>query len=207
MTNNSHKINELENKLKVIKFLDETGFVFIDKMWRNKNLSMKFDEDQMILYADKQYPNIGSISILFMRSLKNKALTFNLVSYAIMFWKEINSYKSIIIHNNPIGRCSFITSIILEEDQIYCNPFSNSEYITRDITKYNENFLPSAVDFPLVFTDKNNKYRIHFMNLLFISNGKNQFAPWNRNSFPSEYEPYSNIILLPKFLPKIDNIR
>lgn len=212
MSANSKQIYELENKLRIIKTLDELGFIYDNSIWVNEHISMKFNEKTMNIIGSRKN-NSEAFQISLKICTGEKGFPTDTVSVSvynfIMFWKEIYSHESFIIHKNAVGGNNFSTTVFVRGCNFYYNPFTNSDYINHDFTKYDTGFLPSAINFPLVFIEKNNKNTIHFMNIFLIKNEYCKFVSWRNNEilFPVEYEPYTNIILNPEFLSKIEGVK
>lgn len=186
------RLNDLKNLYEVSKYLFELGFMF-DKMGRWIKNERTYYEQTSVFIVEKM-PKV------FKLSSKNGSITFeDLIQFENLV-EEINSFKEVRweIKNNYMNPLD----VFHYEGQFFFNLSYIGVY--DDYKKFFVHKKPiTSFNFNLVFIDKDNKNILHVKDLVCYINGNK----YETESFPEEYEPNTNLILLPDAFGKIEGLR
>jgi hypothetical protein len=188
MNKSSQRINELKNVYEISKYLHELDFKFNNCVWSKENKSYYEYTNVFLICLD---------SLSFSLSSKDGILKLEELIQFENLVKELLSFQEIeVISENT----SINVQVIYTDNGFYFNPFENPA-VSYD---YNLNFkLPSKINIPLVFIDKNNRDKLSVT----VLNANKKESVYQISSFPDSYLPNTNLLLVPKEIGSIQGLR
>ena len=188
MDKSSQRISELKNLYEISKYLYELDFKFNNCIWTKENKSYY------------EYTNVFLIdldNLSFSLSSKDGILKLEELIQFENLVKELLSFQKREIIS---GNTSIYVQVICADNGFCFNPFENPG-VSYD---YCINFkLPSKINIPLIFIDKNNRNKLNVTMLTAIK----KESAYQINNFPDSYLPNTNLLLVPKEIGSIHGLR